>query len=181
MKRFSKMLALGLAAALVFGMTAQAESVNGGNSDAASEAMKDAATVPPSTIVIDGEEVTVEFKTEALDVATFEEVKTTAASSTAVNDVQGRIKAADQNVTFVGEPRPVAAFDLVKPEGLSDEQIAKGVTVPFKLEGGVKENVRYAVIHFLAAGGFEVLPATVKDGMIHATFTSFSPVVIVER
>ncbi len=39
MKRFSKMLALGLAAALVFGMTAQAESVNGGNSDAASEAM----------------------------------------------------------------------------------------------------------------------------------------------
>ena len=40
MKRFSKMLALGLAAALVFGMTAQAESVNGGNSDAASEAMK---------------------------------------------------------------------------------------------------------------------------------------------
>ena len=181
MKRFSKMLALGLAAALVFGMTAQAESVNGGNSDAASEAMKDAATVPPSTIVIDGEEVTVEFKTEALDVATFEEVKTTAASSTAVNDVQGRIKAADQNVTFVGEPRPVAAFDLVKPEGLSDEQIAKGVTVPFKLEGGVKENVRYAVIHFLAAGGFEVLPATVKDDMIHATFTSFSPVVIVEQ
>ena len=39
---------------------------------------------------------------------------------------------------------------------------------------------RYAVIHFLA-DGFEVLPATVKDGKIYATFTSFSPVVIVEQ
>ena len=180
MKKFSKILALGLAAALVFGMTVQAESVNGDNSGAISEAMKNAASVPAGSVVIDGQTVTVEFKTETLDAAKFTEVKTEAEGSAAASRVKDQIKTADQNVTFVGEPKPVAAFDLVKPEGLTDEQIAKGVQVPFKLESGIKENMRYAVIHFLA-NGFEVLPVTVKDGMIYATFTSFSPVVIVEQ
>lgn len=201
MKRFSKMLVLGLSAALVFGMTAQADgSVSAGEAPATAEAAKNEVTLGGSTtVVVDGQEVTVEIEAPTvLEETKYEEVKAEVKTQAVVTKVQDKIKEAvkanlkemvpdslkeqssGKTVELVGEPKVTAAFNLEAPKGLTQAQIEKGVQVPFTLKA-VKSNVIYSVIHYLAGGGYEVLPATVKGSTIYATFNSFSPVVIVEQ
>ena len=186
MKRLSKMLALGLAAALVFGMTVQAAgSPDAGNSGASSEALKEAASVS-NTVVVDGKEVSVEFEAPTvLEEAKLAEVKEAVTTQTVVDQVQEAVKkvtevAANQTLTFVGKPEIKAAFNLEAPKGLSDADIKKGVKIPFTLKE-VKANAVYSVLHYFADGSYEVLPATISGNTIYATFTSFSPIVIVEQ
>lgn len=185
MKRFSKMLALGFAAALVLGMTVQAAgSPSAGDNDSKNEVLKNEASVS-NTVVVDGQEVNVTFEApEALapEVLTVTEQKV--AETATVTKVQDEIKksvGSNETVTFVGEPKVAAAFEVKAPQGLTAEQISKGVKVSFELKGGIKANMKYVVVHFDANGNPEVLPTEVKDGKVWGTFTSFSPVVILEQ
>lgn len=185
MKKFSKMLALGLAAALVFGMAVQAESPNGDNSGVSAEAMKDAASVS-NTVVVDGKEVAVEFEAPTvLEETKITAVKEAVATDTVAAQVQEAVKkvasvASNQTLTFVGKPVIKAAFNLEAPKGLSAADIKKGVQIPFTLKE-VKTNAHYSVLHYFEDGSYEVLPATINGNTIYATFTSFSPVIIVEQ
>ena len=74
----------------------------------------------------------------------------------------------------------VAAVDVARPAGVTDEELEAGVAVTFKVTGIVSGKT-YAVLHQKADGTWEKLQAEVKaDGSITAIFHSFSPVLVVE-
>lgn len=181
MKRFSKMLALGLAAVLVFGMTAQAAgSTDADNSEVEAGTLEENASVS-DTVEIDGEKVTAKFEKAPLSGSQLAQAKSDVASESVIKNIQEAIKkiTGSTTVEFVGEPKVAAAFDLVAPSNLTAEQLEKGVTVGFKVDA--KADTLYSVIHYLADGTYEILGASVSGNMIYVTFHSFSPVVIVEQ
>lgn len=234
MKKASKMWALGLAAVLAFGMTAQAA-----NSPSAGDQVVDNITVPAETPEIT-ETVKVDLDAsldskpvsvpEAAAPTTQEAVAAAVTVETAKVTIDGvetevalpapqpvaaeqRAKVAQdvtrsQNVIrekaeavmksavgsqLTGTQKVVSAAPEVKltmelkaPENMTAEQISQGVTVPIKPSFEIKKNGNgrmylYFVLHHLADGTVEYLPTSVKDGVIYATFTSFSPVTIVEQ
>ena len=170
MKKFSKMLALVMAGVLVFGMTAFAKSSSsssGGsssgssNSDRVADSLEeDASAVAPSSAQV-GEGVQIVIKAETP--GTLEEANKAAkalvgpdATALTVFDVY----LADLNGNWVD------------PTG--------AVTVTFRNVPGVEAGKNYAVLHYATNKGWEVLPTSVNGTDISATFTSFSPVAIVE-
>lgn len=158
MKKFSKMLALGLALVMTFSMTAFAEenSPADNNTSAESEALAGKVEVP-NTVVVDGKEVTVEVSTKAV-------------AAEAVDYVKAAVKAESGEV--------VGALDVTL--NLTAEEIAKGATVTLKV-AGVSDNYEYVVYHQKADGTWEVLDATVLgDGTLSVKLTSLSPLVVVK-
>ena len=80
------------------------------------------------------------------------------------------------------EPELLAAFDFTPAESVKAEIEKKGkVSVTFEVED-VKSGDCVKLLHFLEAKNeWETIdPTSVKDGKVTATFTSFSPIVIVK-
>ena len=234
MKRASKMWALGLAAVLAFGMTAQAAnspsaddkvvdsitvpaetpeitetvkvdldasldskpvSVPEAAAPATQEAVAAAVTVETAKVTIDGVETEVALPAPE-PVAESQRAKVAQDVTRSQNVIREKAEAVMQSAVgsqLTGTQKVVSAAPEVKltmelkaPENMTAEQISKGVTVPIKPSFDIKKNgsgrmYLYFVLHHLADGTVEYLPTSVKDGVIYATFTSFSPVTIVEQ
>lgn len=168
MKRFSKILALGLAAVMTFGMTVSAEE------SVSADKMPDLMWVPADRgIMVGGENVAadVEVKVEALGASAYEvakeSVKTEAAAIEKVLADAGVKAAADKAPVFLG----AVDIDIT---GLTPEQWEKGVEIPLTVPGGVKSNMRYVVLHDGVA-----IPASVKVDVITVTVKHCSTFVIV--
>lgn len=234
MKRASKMWALGLAAVLAFGMTAQAAnspsagdqvvdnitvpaetpeitetvkvdldasldskpvSVPEAAAPTTQEAVAAAVTVETAKVTIDGVETEVALPAPQ-PVAAEQRTKVAQDVTRAQNVIREKAEAVMKSAVgsqLTGTQKVVSAAPEVKltmelkaPENMTAEQISQGVTVPIKPSFEVKKNGNgrmylYFVLHHLADGTVEYLPTSVKDGVIYATFTSFSPVTIVEQ
>lgn len=167
MKKFSKMLALGMALSLAFGVTAFAA-----NSPAVGDAN------------LGGK---VEVTPEGLEEG--QEIVVGKTSETYVNKAQNIIQyfqEAFTDVITVGDgkkavPKEVATVFEVSLEKAGNEVEVgpNGVTLTFNFTG-FDVAKKYAVLHFTSEYVFEVLPATVTPDGVKATFTSLSPVAIVE-
>ncbi|MBQ4536490.1 MAG: hypothetical protein II994_02590 [Lachnospiraceae bacterium] len=156
MKKLSKMLALGLAMALTFGMTVSAAASP--NPDASQESNAQADKVADVTVSTGTATYT------ALDAADMADANELVASIDADEEFE--------YATIVG------AVDVTL-EGVSDEALAKGVTLTLNI-AAVKADKTYIALHY-AASGLEVLPVTVnQDGVALVTLNSTSPIVIVE-
>lgn len=156
MKKLSSMLTLGLAMAMVFGMTVSAAgSVSTVNSSVTNDTLKAAAdsVVAESSVAVDVKEV---------DVAVFDNAAVTAPDAEVVG------KGAETKI--------VTAFDVEVAEA-----ITSSVTITFKNVEGVSAGKQYVALHQLKDGAWETLPAKVVGaGSIEITFNSLSPVAIVE-
>ena len=168
MKKFSKMLALGLAAAMVFGMTVNAA---GSPTPDQKEEMNNAANGVYGGFTAEGPVTTApiedyEVFTGAVDAATSKE------RDTEILDVLGMTS---ETATVAGIEM-VQTFELNKPENWS----GKPVTVTLQFDRNLIDfTSKYVLVHITENGAVEVLPVTVSAfGEVTATFTSFSPVVL---
>ena len=156
MRKLSKLLALGLAMVLTFGMTVSAaeDSTNTGTSNAETEALTNqitGATVDVEGVTVDLGKVYVESKEEA-DVLV-----------EALKDEDG-----------IEDATIVAATD-VQVTGANGQSVT--VTLEVK---GVEKGKEYVAFH-LGKGGWEALDVVVlEDGKIQITSDDWSPVYIVE-
>lgn len=158
MKKLSKMLALGLAMALTFGMTVcAAESTGTATSSAESEAQYDKVTGAASE---SGKVELLVVSKESYDAA--EKI------------VADLVKGDDYESASI-----IAAAD-VKLSELTAAEISKGVSVTLNVSA-VKEGNNYVALHQKADGSWETLPVeVVADGVVKIKFTSLSPVVLVQ-
>lgn len=207
-KRISGILALSMAMALTIGMTVgAAESPSTGESEAPviSEVIEADTTVPEdSTVVADLEKksgalnsavgtitsdtkILVEGKEVPVTVEAPKPV--TAGVMNSANKTAATIvaKLVEQNKIAVAENKeavatPIAATDVeIKlPAGIT-EIPATGISLTIQVPNlKVDANKTYFLMHLRSDGVWETLPATVVDGAVTATFTSFSPIVVVE-
>lgn len=153
MKKFSKMLALGLAAALVFGITVQAA----GSSD-----------TETNTPVIEGEE----FPEGVVKNPVCEETAKAVTGTVTSNDVKQQVKSAMGND---GRTQNVmGVVDITVPAG---QTVTVTVAVP-----GVKQHHTIAVAHMSDDGKTvkEILKGVChKDGFVTFTTTGGSPFAII--
>ena len=174
MKKFSKMLALGLAAALVFGMTVNA--AGSPTADQKEEMDNAASSVPTSVYTSEGYITTGPIEdydvfTGAVDAATSQER----------NDAVLESLGYTSETATVAGMEMVQAFEVSKPETWS----GKPIKVTFPLYGiQLDSTSKYVLVHINDEGKAEVLPTTVWIGngyaSVTATFDSFSPVVLVK-
>ena len=164
MKKFSKLLALGMALSMAFGVTAFA---------ADSPTVENNSKVEVAGVEGVGEDqkLVVEDATAA-QVASAQTAKVSLAAAIAAS-----VTVPEGSKAVVKEV--VATFDVslknmagatVNPDG--------GVTVTFNF-AGFDAAKHYAVLHF-ENGAWTVITATVTPDGVKATFNSFSPVAIVE-
>lgn len=162
MKKFSKMLALGLALVLTMGMTVSAaeNSENTSNSNAATEALTSSTSV--GSVEINGKTVTFEFS---------------AASAESLTKVESVVEAlANEGCEGIF----ITGGEIPAPANLTAEEIANGVTVPLS-NPNISKDKTYVVLHVLTNGDVEVLPATVvANGSLTFVTKSFSPFYVVE-
>ena len=160
MKKFMKIMAMAMAMTLVFGMTVSAaESVT--TEDSQAQTAFDAVGELTATAE-DGTSLNI-----TADKLSDEQY---AAAEAAVKDAP---------IANVTQRSIVAALD-VTVSGVTEEQLSQGVTVTFAVPA-VKASGHYVVLHQKADGTWEQLAAIVtQDGYVSATFTSFSPVVVME-
>ena len=160
MKKFMKLMAFAMAMTLVFGMTVSAAESPTTEDQEANTAFKVVQEV--GAVTEDGANLTV-------NKAALTGEQYTAAKAA----VDGAV------IADVTKKSIVAALDVTVPDATA-EQLAKGITVTFAVDG-VKTGSSYVVFHLKADGTWEQLTAAVpRDGYVSATFTSFSPVVVVE-
>lgn len=207
-KRISGIIALSMAMALTFGMTVcAAESPSTGTSTAPvlNEVITADTTVPADTTVVaeletqsatlnsavgtittsttisvngKDEAVTVEAP-KAVTAGVMNSAKTTATTIVAKLVEQNKITVAADKVAVA---TPIAATDVeIKlPAGIT-EIPATGITLTIPVSTlKVDASKTYLLLHLRADGVWETLPATVVDGAVTATFTSLSPIVVVE-
>ena len=175
MKKFSKLLALGLALTLTFGMTVSAaEGADSAGEIAAAEesAKKEAEAVSSAT-----EGVNLEAVPATVYLAAQKEVVNQAgnliAAAAAKMPENKRVKAGTT-------PVPVLTVDVKVPNATT-EQLEKGVAVTLKSNALVTDgSVMYVVLHQNSrTGEWEVLKSSQNGNSITAIFHNFSPTVVV--
>lgn len=198
-KRISGMIALGMALTLTFGMTAFAaepENPSPGKVDVITDQKETADLTAPT----EAEKAEVEKKAETISAAVkAEETKSKTSTGTEVevkiaalpsdtNEQLAVVKSADTAATKIAEKiaakeskkvtAQVIAGAEISAEIPKGESLTLEITLPnFK----VKTGFRYMVLHLDEVNKvWESVPATVSNGKVVATFTSLSPVVVVE-
>lgn len=203
-KRISGIIALSMALALTFGMTVSAaESVDTGKADQVISGETITVDVPEITDEADKKtyenqadelkkKVEVSDKAKATDSTGAEvdvtvtaapvEPKVARAASTAAEELVKKLVA--ENRIPVVENHEAKANVLAATDVTVDTtniDASKGVVITFAVPGLVREPGKYYVVmHLRSDGVWETLDADVSNGTVTATFTSFSPVVIVE-
>lgn len=158
MKKFSKLLALSLATALVFGMTVSAA---------------------PSPVTSDGD-IAVEYDGEAPEGATKLVADEGAAAAPAKDDANKAIASLDSNYEMVN----VIWSGDVHFEDANGNEVATNNTIVafFNLQGdipGVVAGKYYVVLH-LNGSKLEAVSGVQEGPVLYGVFSSLSPVAIVE-
>lgn len=172
MKKFSKMLALGMALSLAFGVTAFAGSVTVGTSNVTAETAKDGVELKSSEVTVNGETVHVEMSaiTEQFD----EVMDTVKEQASKIVETAVGV----QSATVA--PKVVKAFEVEATDGEGNEASVEGkVTLTFEWTEVNSQKV-YVAVHVVEGGDPEVVPVTVAGTMLTITLNGLSPVVIVE-
>lgn len=181
MKKLSKMAALGLALALTFGMTVNAEespTTAGVAPELKEEQVKEyteksktleaavgnvTVSVGGQTVTLDKEPVAPETLYEAVQIAAGKAAEVTAdlkldvpEGKTVVTNVVG-----SADIKWTGEI-PAGGLEL---------------TIPIS---GIEEGKKYILLHLTGGKWETILPTSVANGKVTATFTSLSPVVASE-
>ena len=170
MKKFSKLLALSLATALTLGMTVSAAgSTSTTNSDITSDVLaEDAEKVDADASGLE-EGVTVEI--EAASVADYD----------AASNVADDIAPSDVEVVEVVTVFNVELVDEATNADLSATVSASNpLTVTLKNVPGVVSGKQYIVLHQKKDGTWEAVSGVQPGPTLTATFTSLSPVAVVE-
>lgn len=183
MKKLSSMLALGLALALTFGMTVSAKEspTTEGTAPSMTEAQQKDYTQKSSaltqavgsvTATVDGKSVT--LTKEPVAPETLYQAERLADDKAAEKAAALKLdvpKGATVKTTVVG------SADLKLPEGTEMPEAGITLTIPIS---GIKEGKTYVLLH-LANGTWEtIVPKSVVNGAVEATFKSLSPVVASE-
>ncbi len=161
-QKITGMVALALVFTMLFSMTAlAAPSVSTTNTNVNNQVMAEyAKTVTPA---IAGTNGSIEAKAAGV-----------LAYDAAVNAATSLVPTTNGQVAAVK-----AVFEL-NVQDVTSEELAAGVTVTLAVPGIVAGR-SYVILHMLADGTWEVIPATVNaDGSISGVFHSFSPVAVVE-
>lgn len=162
MKKLSKILALGLAMALTFGLTVSAAgSTSTTNSEVTNTTLaKQAEEVQKGATAKTEDGTAVNVTVEAATVDTFD------SAAAAAKDAAKTITKNEGTATVI------ATFKL------SVDVTDKPVTITVKVPG-VKADGKYAFLHYDGAK-WEVIAATNNNGALTGTFKSLSPVAVVE-
>ncbi len=183
MKKFSSMLALGLAAAMTFGMTVcAAPSVSTTDSDVTNDTLQEAA----ASVVVKNESVK---EVEAITVEVFDQAAAAAAdvAAKATENIDSNpvIKEAIAEVLGVPAAEVTSADVTLTPLKGFDAKAEEGakfpLTVTFEKVTGVSGGNSYVVLHQLPDGTWETLKAAANGSSLTVTFpSSLSPVVPVK-
>lgn len=181
MKKLSSMAALGLALALTFGMTvsAQESPTTEGTAPSMTEAQQkdyeeksSALTQAVGTVTATVEGSSVTLTKEPVAPETLLQAEQKVAEKVAEKAAQLGLdvpEGATVKTTIVG------SADLKLPEGTTVPDGGLQLTIPIS---GIKAGKTYILLH-LANGAWEtIIPDSVKDGAVTATFSSLSPVLV---
>ena len=166
MKRFTKLLALGLAAVMTFGMTAQAKvSVNTGSSNAAGNGF---------TSNVDWSNATVQTESgQPVDVKVLDEAQVEQAKDAVTSPVVDAVVKAELGDKFQVQ-EVVTGFDVDVPKG---ETV--NVSIPV---AGLEAGATYVVLHYAYGTDKapEVITVSVVNGVVNFTVKAGSPFVLVK-
>ncbi len=152
MKKFAKMLALGLALSMTFGMAVSAAELN------------------PSVVTKEPENVKIELPAGVEQIPATEEEKELAVNS-------ANIVAANPGSIFGADYKNVEILGTYFLEGPKD---GKAVTVTFELPE-LGANKSYSLLHVKEDGAIETINLVLKDGKYTAEISSFSPFILVVK
>ncbi len=181
MKKLSRMAALGLALALTFGMTVNAEespTTEGVAPELKEEQVKEytekseslKAAVGDVTVVVGGQTVTLEKETVAPETL-YEAVQIAAGKAAEVAaDLKLDVPEGKTIVTNVVGSADITGVTIPAGESLE-------LTIPIK---GIEKGKKYILLHLTGGKWETILPTSVADGKVTAMFTSLSPVVASE-
>lgn len=184
MKKFSKMLALGLALAMTFGMTVSAAYSPGEIAAAEETAKKDAEAVKipeDATIYVGDKESNLKPVIRPTSGGTYLDVTNHAVKEDTTKKIQDSVAATlsgDQELK--GAPVVLGAVD-VQIWNATPEELEAGVKIPLTIPGGVKAGTRYIFLHRNAMGVWETIVGSVDGDVVYVTLHSYSPIVIVAQ